>query len=138
MYVCMFIHSSNRIIIRINIGDSNHGYASMITYIMFFISMNIGAFAYIISVGVHTGTYNIWNYARLYINAPFLAIFNLSFFPRRSSCSSRYFRKTILVWMASMSYFLVSIGLLTSIISIYYHLKLIKLLMNGRNQRITP
>jgi NAD(P)H-quinone oxidoreductase subunit 2 len=33
---------------------------------------------------------------------------------------------------------LVSIGLLTSVVSIYYYLKIIKLLMTGRNQEITP
>ncbi|TYJ18261.1 hypothetical protein E1A91_A09G111500v1, partial [Gossypium mustelinum] len=35
-------------------------------------------------------------------------------------------------------YFLVLIGLLTSVVSIYYYLKIIKLLMTGRNQEITP
>ncbi|KAK8336432.1 hypothetical protein V6Z12_A09G120900 [Gossypium hirsutum] len=40
-------------------------------------------------------------------------------------------------WQAGL-YFLVSIGLLTSVVSIYYYLKIIKLLMTGRNQEITP
>ncbi|KAM0941004.1 NAD(P)H-quinone oxidoreductase subunit 2 B [Dioscorea sansibarensis] len=50
------------------------------------------------------------------------------------------FRKTppILVWMAGGLIFLVSIGLLTNVVSIHYYLKLIKLLMTGRNQEITP
>ena len=40
-------------------------------------------------------------------------------------------------WQAGL-YFLVLIGLLTSVVSIYYYLKIIKLLMTGRNQEITP
>ncbi|KAJ8747007.1 hypothetical protein K2173_012866 (mitochondrion) [Erythroxylum novogranatense] len=40
-------------------------------------------------------------------------------------------------WQAGL-YFLVSIGLLTSVVSIYYYLKIIKFLMTGRNQEITP
>ena len=39
--------------------------------------------------------------------------------------------------MVGRSYFLVSIGLLTSVISIYYYLKIIKLLMTRKNQEIT-
>nr|GMC71716.1 NADH dehydrogenase subunit B [Ipomoea batatas] len=70
------------VIIGIIVGDSNDGYASMITYMMFYISMNCG-------------------------------------------------------WQAGL-YFLVFIGLLTSVVSIYYYLKIIKLLMTGRNQAITP
>jgi len=51
-----------------------------------------------------------------------------------------FFGKTlfILVWMAGSLYLLVLIGLLTSVLSIYYYLKIIKLLMTGRNQEITP
>ncbi|KAL8490794.1 hypothetical protein ACS0TY_022703 [Phlomoides rotata] len=70
------------VIIGIIVGDSNDGYASMITYMLFYISMNLGTFA---------GLYS-----------------------------------------------LVLIGLLTSVVSIYYYLKIIKLLMTGRNQEITP
>ncbi|GFQ04405.1 NAD(P)H-quinone oxidoreductase subunit 2 b chloroplastic, partial [Phtheirospermum japonicum] len=36
------------VIIRIIIGDSNDGYASMITYMLFYISMNLGTFACIV------------------------------------------------------------------------------------------
>ncbi|KAB2005904.1 hypothetical protein ES319_D11G304500v1 [Gossypium barbadense] len=39
--------------------------------------------------------------------------------------------------MSKDLYFLVSIGLFTSIVSIYYYLKIIKLLMTRRNQKRT-
>ncbi|KAK8271353.1 hypothetical protein V6Z11_D11G255900 [Gossypium hirsutum] len=35
-------------------------------------------------------------------------------------------------------HFLVSIGLLINVVSIYYYLKIIKLLMTGQNHEITP
>ncbi|GFP91028.1 NAD(P)H-quinone oxidoreductase subunit 2 b chloroplastic [Phtheirospermum japonicum] len=83
---CMLAYSSigqtGYVIIRIIFGDSNDGYASMITYMMFYISMNCG-------------------------------------------------------WRAGL-YSLVLIGLLTSFLSIYYYLKITKLLITGRNQEITP
>ncbi|KAF8077338.1 hypothetical protein N665_1045s0002 [Sinapis alba] len=52
---------------------------------------------------------------------------SMSLIPRRSSSTSR-----------AGLYFLVLVGLLTSVLFIYYYLKIIKLLMTGRNQEITP
>nr|QWW89577.1 NADH-plastoquinone oxidoreductase subunit 2 [Gentiana leucomelaena]QWW89578.1 NADH-plastoquinone oxidoreductase subunit 2 [Gentiana leucomelaena] len=51
-----------------------------------------------------------------------------------------FFGKLYLFWCGWRAglYFLVLIGLLTSVVSIYYYLKVIKLLMTGRNQEITP
>ncbi|TYG51131.1 hypothetical protein ES288_D10G232500v1 [Gossypium darwinii] len=97
------------VIIGIIVGDSNGGYASMITYMLFYISMNLGTFACIVLFG----------------GLPPLAGF---------------FGKLHLFWCGWQVglYFLVSIGLLTSVVSIYYYLKIIKLLMTGRNQEITP
>ncbi|KAL5074429.1 hypothetical protein RYX36_013413, partial [Vicia faba] len=50
------------VIIRIIVGDSNGGYASMITYMLFYISMNIGTFACIVLFGLRTRTDNIRDY----------------------------------------------------------------------------
>ena len=38
-------------VIGIIVGDSNGGYASMITYMLFYISMNLGTFACIVLFG---------------------------------------------------------------------------------------
>ncbi|CAI8607214.1 unnamed protein product [Vicia faba] len=62
------------VIIGIIVGDSNGGYASMITYMLFYISMNIGTFACIVLFGLRTGTDNIRDYAGLYTKDPFLAL----------------------------------------------------------------
>nr|YP_010290331.1 NADH-plastoquinone oxidoreductase subunit 2 [Anarthria humilis]YP_010290352.1 NADH-plastoquinone oxidoreductase subunit 2 [Anarthria humilis]YP_010290378.1 NADH-plastoquinone oxidoreductase subunit 2 [Anarthria humilis]ULQ64097.1 NADH-plastoquinone oxidoreductase subunit 2 [Anarthria humilis]ULQ64118.1 NADH-plastoquinone oxidoreductase subunit 2 [Anarthria humilis]ULQ64145.1 NADH-plastoquinone oxidoreductase subunit 2 [Anarthria humilis] len=130
------------VIIGIIVGDSNDGYASMITYMLFYISMNLGTFACIVLFGLRTGTDNIRDYAGLYTKDPFLALslalclLSLGGLPPLAG----FFGKLYLFWcgwQAGLS-FLVSIGLLTSVLSIYYYLKIIKLLMTGRNQEITP
>ncbi|EPS74516.1 hypothetical protein M569_00233, partial [Genlisea aurea] len=54
------------VIIGIIVGDSNDGYASMITYMLFYISMNLGTFACIV--------FFIRDYAGLYTKDPFLAL----------------------------------------------------------------
>ena len=53
------------------IEDLNGGYVSMITYMLFCISMNQGTFACIVSFGLRTGTDNIRDYAGLYTKDPF-------------------------------------------------------------------
>nr|YP_009648712.1 NADH dehydrogenase subunit 2 [Casuarina glauca]YP_009648727.1 NADH dehydrogenase subunit 2 [Casuarina glauca]YP_010200044.1 NADH dehydrogenase subunit 2 [Casuarina cunninghamiana]YP_010200060.1 NADH dehydrogenase subunit 2 [Casuarina cunninghamiana]QXF29385.1 NADH dehydrogenase subunit 2 [Casuarina equisetifolia]QDA81688.1 NADH dehydrogenase subunit 2 [Casuarina glauca]QDA81703.1 NADH dehydrogenase subunit 2 [Casuarina glauca]QXF29401.1 NADH dehydrogenase subunit 2 [Casuarina equisetifoli len=129
------------VIIGIIVGDSNGGYASMITYMLFYISMNLGTFACIVSFGLRTGTDNIRDYAGLYTKDPFLALsfalclLSLGGLPPLAG----FFGKLYLFWCGWQAglYFLVSIGLLTSVVSIYYYLKIIKLLMTGRNQEIT-
>ena len=45
-----------------------------ITYMLFYISMNLGTFADIILFGLPTGTDNIRDYAGLYTKVPFLAL----------------------------------------------------------------
>ncbi|RZC92519.1 hypothetical protein C5167_041861 [Papaver somniferum] len=130
------------VIIGIIVGDSNDGYASMITYMLFYISMNLGTFGYIVSFGLRTGTDNIRDYAGLYTKDPFLALslalclLSLGGIPPLAG----FFGKLHLFWCGWQAglYFLVSIGLLTSVVCIYYYLKMIKLLMTGRNQEITP
>ncbi|RYR42398.1 hypothetical protein Ahy_A08g038871 [Arachis hypogaea] len=62
------------VIIGIIVGDSNGGYASMINYMLFYISMNLGTFACIVLFGLRTGTDNIRDYAGLYTKDPFLAL----------------------------------------------------------------
>nr|YP_010294624.1 NADH-plastoquinone oxidoreductase subunit 2 [Xyris pauciflora]YP_010294638.1 NADH-plastoquinone oxidoreductase subunit 2 [Xyris pauciflora]ULQ68763.1 NADH-plastoquinone oxidoreductase subunit 2 [Xyris pauciflora]ULQ68777.1 NADH-plastoquinone oxidoreductase subunit 2 [Xyris pauciflora] len=130
------------VIIGIIVGDSNDGYASMITYMLFYISMNLGTFACIVLFGLRTGTENIRDYAGLYTKDPFLALslalclLSLGGLPPLAG----FFGKLFLFWCGWKAglYFLVSIGLLTSVVSIYYYLKIVKLVMTGRNQEITP
>nr|WOC91764.1 NADH-plastoquinone oxidoreductase subunit 2 [Utricularia neottioides]WOC91771.1 NADH-plastoquinone oxidoreductase subunit 2 [Utricularia neottioides] len=130
------------VIIGIIVGDSNDGYASMITYMLFYIAMNLGTFACIVLFSLRTGTDNIRDYAVLYTKDPFLALslalclLSLGGLPPLAG----FFGKLYLFWCGWQAglYSLVLIGLLTSVVSVYYYLKIIKLLMTGRNQEITP
>ncbi|XP_070054964.1 NAD(P)H-quinone oxidoreductase subunit 2 A, chloroplastic-like [Nicotiana tomentosiformis] len=107
------------VIIGIIVGDSNDGYASMITYMLFYISMNLGTFACIVLFGLRTGTDNIRDYAGLYTKDPFLALslalclLSLGGLPPLAG----FFGKLYLFWCGWQAglYFLVLIGLLTDI-----------------------
>jgi len=46
----------------------------MITYMLFYISMNLGIFARVVLSVLHNGTDNIQDYARLYMKDSFLAL----------------------------------------------------------------
>lgn len=130
------------ILIGIIDRDSINGYASMITYMLFYIFMNLGTFACIVLFSLRTGTDNIRDYAGLYMKDPFsalslsLCLLSLGGIPPLAG----FFGKLYLFWCGwqAGSYLLVSIGLFMSVISIYYYLKIIKLLMTERNKEITP
>ncbi|VAI57400.1 unnamed protein product [Triticum turgidum subsp. durum] len=107
---------------------------------------SIGQIGYVI-IGIIVGNSNDNLYAVLYLHESrnfFLRCIiwstPMSLIPRRPSSTSKFLRKTlpILVLMASRPIFLRFSRLLMSILSIYYYLKIIKLLMTGRNQEITP
>jgi len=128
------------LMIGIIVGDFN-GYTSMIVYLLFYIFMNLGTFACIILFGLRTGTDNIRDYSGLISKDPLLT-FSLAL------CSlslggipplSGFFGKIYLFWCAWKDglYFLVFIGLFTSIISIYYYLKIVKLLITTENKEVT-
>nr|YP_009498639.1 NADH-plastoquinone oxidoreductase subunit 2 [Isoetes butleri]YP_009499335.1 NADH-plastoquinone oxidoreductase subunit 2 [Isoetes engelmannii]YP_009536137.1 NADH-plastoquinone oxidoreductase subunit 2 [Isoetes graniticola]YP_009555634.1 NADH-plastoquinone oxidoreductase subunit 2 [Isoetes piedmontana]YP_010588284.1 NADH dehydrogenase subunit B [Isoetes lechleri]YP_010588355.1 NADH dehydrogenase subunit B [Isoetes smithii]AWK92321.1 NADH-plastoquinone oxidoreductase subunit 2 [Isoetes tegeti len=129
------------LMIGIIAGNSN-GYASMLTYTLFYIFMSLGTFACIILFGSRTGTDNIRDYAGLYIKDPLLA---LSFTPCSLPLggfppSSGFFGKLYPFWCGWQAglYLLVSIGPFTSVISIYYYSRTIGLLITERDKEITP
>ena len=128
------------LMIGIITGDFN-GYASMIVYLLFYIFMNLGTFACIILLGLRTGTDNIRDYSGLILKDPLLTfslalcLLSLGGIPPLSG----FFGKLYLFWCAWKAglYFLVFIGLFTSIISIYYYLKIVKLLITTEKEKIT-
>jgi NAD(P)H-quinone oxidoreductase subunit 2 len=94
----MLAYLSIRQMGHVIVGDLNDGYASMITYILFYIFMNLGTFACIVLFGLRTETNNIQDFAGLYTKDPFLALFlfsPMSLIPRRPSSTSRFLRKTL-------------------------------------------
>nr|YP_009667955.1 NdhB [Jubula hutchinsiae]QCW58731.1 NdhB [Jubula hutchinsiae] len=127
------------IIIGLITGDFN-GYSSMIIYTFFYIFMNLGTFACIILFGLRTGTDNIRDYEGLYIKDPLLTIslslclLSLGGIPPLTG----FFGKLYLFWSGWHAGFhiLVMVALVTSIISIYYYLKIIKLMIYSKNKQI--
>ncbi|KAJ0542273.1 NAD(P)H-quinone oxidoreductase subunit 2 B [Helianthus annuus] len=100
---CMLAYSSigqtRYVIIGIIVGDSNDGYASMITYMLFYISKNLGTFARIFLFGLRTRTKNIRDYAGLYTKDRFLFSLALYLLSQGGlSPLAGFFRKLYLFW----------------------------------------
>nr|YP_009690988.1 NADH-plastoquinone oxidoreductase subunit 2 [Saccoloma inaequale]QEG57768.1 NADH-plastoquinone oxidoreductase subunit 2 [Saccoloma inaequale] len=127
------------IMIGILAADSENGYASMITYTFIYILMNLGTFARITSFGLRTGTDNIRDYAGLYMKDPVLTFSPVLRSPSLGGIPppSGFFGKLHLFWHGwkAGSYPSVPVALVTSVISIYYYLKIIKLMFTGKNER---
>nr|YP_009425613.1 NADH-plastoquinone oxidoreductase subunit 2 [Christella appendiculata]ASU94380.1 NADH-plastoquinone oxidoreductase subunit 2 [Christella appendiculata] len=127
------------IMIGILAADPENGYASMITYTFIYILMNLGTFARITPFGLRTGTDNIRDYAGLYMKDPVLTFSPVLRSPSLGGIPppSGFFGKLYLFrhgWKAG-SYPSVLVALVTSVISIYYYLKIIKLMFTGKNGR---
>nr|YP_009427102.1 NADH-plastoquinone oxidoreductase subunit 2 [Matteuccia struthiopteris]ASU95869.1 NADH-plastoquinone oxidoreductase subunit 2 [Matteuccia struthiopteris] len=127
------------IMIGVLAADPGNGYASMITYTFIYILMNLGTFARITSFGLRTGTDNIRDYAGLYMKDPVLTFSLVLRSPSLGGIPppSGFFGKLYLFrhgWKAG-SYPSVLVALVTSVISIYYYLKIIKLMFTGKNGR---
>nr|YP_009690633.1 NADH-plastoquinone oxidoreductase subunit 2 [Lomariopsis japurensis]QEG57413.1 NADH-plastoquinone oxidoreductase subunit 2 [Lomariopsis japurensis] len=127
------------IMIGVLAADSENGYASMITYTFIYILMNLGTFARITSFGLRTGTDNIRDYAGLYMKDPVLTFSPVVRSPSLGGIPppSGFFGKLYLFWHGwkAGSYPSVLVALVTSVISIYYYLKIIKLIFTGKNGR---
>lgn len=122
-------------------ADPENGYASLITYTFIHIFMNLGTFSCITLFGLRTGTDNIRDYAGLYMKDPVLTLslvlclLSLGGIPPLAG----FFGKLYLFWHGWKAglYPLVLIALITSVISIYYYLKIIKLMFTERNDKST-
>lgn len=120
---CIFVHRSSDMSLLESLLETQNGYAMI--NMMFYISMNLGTFACIVSFGLRTGR----SHSRLWMitKDPFLALFSpmsLVSYPylEVSSSTCRFFRKTLFLGVDGRQtylYFLVSIGLFTSVLSIY-------------------
>lgn len=114
------------------VSGAPDGYASMTTYLLTYTFMNLGAFACIIVFGLRTGTDQIRDYAGLYFKDPWLAfsltvcLLSLAGIPPFAG----FFGKIYLFWCGWNQglYLLVYAGLLTSVISMYYYLRVIKVM----------
>lgn len=106
------------------------GYASMIFYLLVYLFMNLGAFACIILFSLRTGTDQISEYSGLYQKDPLLTLalsvclLSLGGIPPLAG----FFGKIYLFWAGwqAGAYTLVLLGLITSVVSIYYYIRVVK------------
>ncbi len=109
------------------------GYSSMIFYMMVYLFMNLGGFACVILFTLRTGTDEITEYSGLYQKDPLLTLclslclLSLGGIPPLAG----FFGKLYLFWAGwqAGAYGLVLLGLLTSVISIYYYIRVVKMMV---------
>lgn len=126
------IAQAGYVMIGLAIGTPQ-GYSSMIIYIGTYLFMNLGAFMAVVLFSLRTGTDEITAYSGLYQKDPFLTLvlslclLSLAGIPPLAG----FFGKLYLFWAAvqSQAYTLVFFGLVTSVASIYYYVRVVKLML---------
>lgn len=109
------------------------GYSSMVFYLMVYLFMNLGGFTCVILFSLRTGTDEITEYSGLYQKDPLLTLtlsvclLSLGGIPPLAG----FFGKLYLFWAGwqAGAYGLVLIGLVTSVISIYYYIRVVKMMV---------
>ncbi|GAB4217804.1 MAG: NAD(P)H-quinone oxidoreductase subunit N [Synechococcales cyanobacterium] len=117
------------------------GYASLIFYLGVYLIMNLGAFLCVTLFSLRTGTDEITEYSGLYQKDPFLTLclslcmLSLGGLPPMAG----FFGKLYLFWAGwqAGAYTLVLVGLVTSVISIYYYIRVIKMMVVKENQEMS-
>jgi NAD(P)H-quinone oxidoreductase subunit 2 len=115
------------------VAATEAGYSSMIFYLFVYLFMNLGAFACVILFSLRTGTDQISEYAGLYQKDPLLTLglslclLSLGGIPPLAG----FFGKIYLFWAGWQAglYSLVLLGLVTSVISIYYYIRVVKMMV---------
>ncbi|MBW4581844.1 MAG: NAD(P)H-quinone oxidoreductase subunit N [Tildeniella nuda ZEHNDER 1965/U140] len=121
--------------------DSNAGYASLLFYLISYLFMNLGAFTGVILFSLRTGTDQISEYAGLYQKDPLLTLclslclLSLGGIPPLVG----FFGKIYLFWAGwqAGAYGLVLLGLVTSVISIYYYIRVVKMMVVKEPQEMS-
>ncbi len=123
------------------IAGTENGYASMIFYLLIYLFMNLGGFACVILFSLRTGTDQISEYSGLYQKDPLitlalsLCLLSLGGIPPLAG----FFGKLYLFWAGWQAglYSLVLVGLLTSVISIYYYIRVVKMMVVKEPQEMS-
>ncbi len=117
------------------------GYASMLFYLLIYLFMNLGAFACIILFALRTGSDQISDYAGLYQKDPLLTLalsiclLSLGGIPPLAG----FFGKLYIFWAGwqAGAYGLVILGLVTSVVSIYYYIRVVKMMVVKEPQEMS-
>lgn len=123
------------------ITGTDAGYSSMVFYLLVYLFMNLGGFACVILFSLRTGTDQISEYAGLYQKDPLLTLalsiclLSLGGIPPLAG----FFGKLYLFWAGwkSEAYGLVLLGLVTSVISIYYYIRVVRMMVVKEPQEMS-
>lgn len=122
-------------------AGTDAGYSSMIFYLLIYLFMNLGAFTCVILFSLRTGTDQISEYAGLYQKDPLLTLglsiclLSLGGIPPLAG----FFGKIYLFWAGWQAglYGLVLLGLVTSVVSIYYYIRVVKMMVVKEPQEMS-
>ncbi len=122
-------------------AGTDAGYSSMVFYFLIYLFMNLGAFTGIILFTLRTGSDQISDYAGLYQKDPLLTLglsiclLSLGGIPPLAG----FFGKIYLFWVGWQAglYGLVLLGLLTSVVSIYYYIRVVKMMVVKEPQEMS-
>ncbi len=102
------------------IAGTEAGYSSMVFYLLIYLFMNLGGFCCVILFSLRTGTDQISEYSGLYQKDPLLTL-GLSIWAG---------------WQAG-EYWLVLLGLVTTVISIYYYIRVVRMMVVKEPQEMS-
>jgi NAD(P)H-quinone oxidoreductase subunit 2 len=117
------------------------GYTSMLFYLLVYLFMNLGGFICVILFSLRTGTDQITEYAGLYHKDPLLTLclsiclLSLGGIPPLAG----FFGKVYIFWAGwqAGAYGLVLLALITSVISIYYYIRVVKMMVVKEPQEMS-
>ena len=123
------------------ITGTEAGYSSMVFYLLVYLFMNLGGFACVILFSLRTGTDQISEYSGLYQKDPLLTLvlsiclLSLGGIPPLAG----FFGKIYLFWAAwkAGAYGLVLLGLVTSVVSIYYYIRVVRMMVVKEPQEMS-
>ena len=123
------------------IAGTEAGYASMVFYMLIYLFMNLCGFTCVILFSLRTGTDQITEYSGLYQKDPLLtlglslSLLSLGGIPPLAG----FFGKIYLFWAGWQAglYGLVLLGLVTSVVSIYYYIRVVKMMVVKEPQEMS-
>ncbi len=123
------------------IAGTEAGYASMVFYLLVYLFMNLGGFTCVILFSLRTGTDQISEYSGLYQKDPLLTLglsiclLSLGGIPPLAG----FFGKIYLFWAGWQAgeYGLVLLGLVTTVVSIYYYIRVVRMMVVKEPQEMS-
>ena len=123
------------------IAGTDAGYSSMIFYLLVYLFMNLCGFSCVVLFSLRTGTDQIAEYSGLYQKDPLLtlglsiSLLSLGGIPPLAG----FFGKIYLFWAGWQAglYWLVLLGLITSVVSIYYYIRVVKMMVVKEPQEMS-